>query len=132
LTVAWHVARCRWTSGRSCSAARNVFFPEQAQFGEGSADGGWTHHDLLGRGQLQAQLLERRLRGRLHEGPQGVTPRGSELSRRAAPVRFGGDIARGALARQQVADTAQTDAEPGGQLPHGALMVLVSLHDPET
>jgi len=125
LTVAWHVARGRWPAGRACSAARNVVLTGQAQGGSGSADGGLTHQALLGRGQLRAQFLERRLRGRLHAGPQGVTPRGSELSRLAAPVRFGGDSARGARARPPA-------AEPGGQVPHGALMVCGSWHDPET
>ena len=50
----------------------------------------------------------------MHEGLEGVTPRGIELGGLATPVRFGGDITSGAIAREQVADTAQTDAEAGG------------------
>ena len=87
---------------------------------------------MLGGRQTCAEFLERRIRGGVHEGLEGVTPCGIELGGIAAPVRFGGDVASGAIARQQVADTAQTDAEPGGQWLHGALMVLVSVHDLET
>jgi hypothetical protein len=89
-TVSGNMARGRWTAGRSCAAARHIVFPGQAQGGSGAADGGLPHHALLGRGQLRTQLVERRIRGRRPEGPQGVTPHGLALSRRAAPVRLGG------------------------------------------
>jgi len=44
----------------------------------------------------------------------------------------GSRIARGAGAGEEVADTAQTDADPSGHVPPGALTVLVGVHHPET
>ena len=67
----------------------------------------------------------------MHEGLEGVTARSIEIGGIAASVRFGGDSTGGVRAREQVADTTQTDAEPCRQLPHRALTVLVGVHDPE-
>ena len=91
-----------------------------------------AHSHLVGGRQTCAEFLKRRIRGRVHEGLEGVTSRGIELGWIAAPMRFGGDITGGVLAREQVADTTQTDAEPCRQLPHRALTVLVGVHDSET
>lgn len=81
---------------------------------------------------MGAQFLERRIRGGVHERLKGLDPRGIELGGIAAPMRFGSNVASDTIARQQGADTTQTDTEPGSQLPHGALTVLVGLHNPAT
>jgi hypothetical protein len=74
------------------------------------------------------QFLERRIRGGVHERLEGLDTRGIELGGIAAPMRFGGDVTGSTIAGEKVADTAQTDAKPCGQLPPRALMVLVGVH----
>jgi hypothetical protein len=105
------------------------FFTRQALCGSCPADRGGTHRELLGGSKTCAEFLERRLRGGVHEGLEGVTPRGIERGGRAASVRFGGDVTGGTIACEQVADTAQTDAKPCRQLPHRALTVRVGVYD---
>src|SRR5262245_28225637 len=43
ITPARHAARCRATSGRSCSSARSTFFERQTQPAQGPPDGNDGH-----------------------------------------------------------------------------------------
>ena len=50
----------------------------------------------------------------MHEGLEGVEARSIELGRIAASMWFGGDIAGGAIAGEEIADTTQTEPEARG------------------
>jgi hypothetical protein len=54
---------------------------------------------------MPAQLLEGRIRGRVHEGLEGVEARNVKLGRIPAPMGFGGDIAGSAIAGEEITDT---------------------------
>jgi hypothetical protein len=82
-------------------------------------------------GQPGAELLERRLRGCVHEGPERLQPRGITLGWIAAPMRLGGDVTGGVIAGEEVAHTTQPEPEARGSLPHRARVVLVGVHHPE-
>ena len=68
----------------------------------------------------------------MHKSLEGLDTHGIELGRIAASVWFGGHIAGGAIAGEEVADTTQTEPEAHGSWPHRALVVLVSVYHPET
>jgi hypothetical protein len=107
-------------------------FARQAEFGQRAADRRWTHRDLRGRGQRRAQRLERGSRGRVHECLEGLETLGRELGRVATAMWLGGHIAGGALTGEEIADTAQTEPEARGSLPHRALVALIGWHHSET
>jgi hypothetical protein len=86
---------------------------------------------VRGGGQPGAEILERRIRGCVHEGPERLQPRDIKLGWIASPVRWGGDVTGGVIAGEEVAHTTQTAPEARGSWPHRALVVLVGLHHPE-
>jgi hypothetical protein len=75
-------------------------------------------------------LLERRIRGGVHESLEDLEARGLDRGRRATAVGLGRHIAGGAIVGEEVTDTTQTESEARCKLPQRALVVLVSLPHP--
>src|SRR5262245_13374361 len=91
--------------------ARNVFFTRQSQGGQRPTDRGRTDRDVRGGGQPGTELLERRIRGGVHESPERLQPRGIKLGWLASPARLGGDVTGGVIADEEGAHTTQTEPE---------------------